>query len=254
MTADTKAGDEPRAAQDIYEQLRPLFYPRSVAVVGVSQDTWKPGSSMLRALLRFGFQGRLYPISARGGRADGAGGLPVCRVAARGRRPGLSLRSRPGLAFGGAGVPGERGAGYRRLHRRIRRDRYGSGQGPGSRTAKRVRRQFPHGGTELPGRVLAGRRRDPAPRRGIPARERRRGLHRPERGAVGGFRPSRAQLRLLLEQGDQLRERSRRQRSRPAGIHGRRPGDKRHRHVLGGNAGWSKVRATSCAGSPPRSR
>jgi acyl-CoA synthetase (NDP forming) len=71
MTADAKAGDEPRAALDIYEQLRPLFYPRSVAVVGVSQDTWKPGSSMLRALLRFGFQGRLYPISARGGELMG---------------------------------------------------------------------------------------------------------------------------------------------------------------------------------------
>jgi acyl-CoA synthetase (NDP forming) len=52
---------------DIYEQLQPIFAPRSAAVVGVSQDTWKPGSSMLRALLRFGFEGPLYPVSSRGG-------------------------------------------------------------------------------------------------------------------------------------------------------------------------------------------
>ena len=42
-----------------------------MAVVGVSQDAWKPGSSMLRALLRFGFPGRLYPVSSRGGELMG---------------------------------------------------------------------------------------------------------------------------------------------------------------------------------------
>lgn len=52
---------------DIYEELRPIFFPRSAAVVGVSPDTWKPGSSMLRALMRFGFEGPIYPVSARGG-------------------------------------------------------------------------------------------------------------------------------------------------------------------------------------------
>ena len=57
--SDTESG--------IYEELRPLFYPRSVAVVGVSQDAWKPGSTMLRALVRFGFPGRLYPVGSRGG-------------------------------------------------------------------------------------------------------------------------------------------------------------------------------------------
>ncbi len=59
------------AQPGIYEELRPLFFPSSVAVVGVSQDTWKPGTSMLRALLHFGFPGRLYPISARGGQLMG---------------------------------------------------------------------------------------------------------------------------------------------------------------------------------------
>jgi acetate---CoA ligase (ADP-forming) subunit alpha len=65
----------PAASGGIYEELRPLFYPRSVAVVGVSQDTWKPGSTMLRALLRFGFAGRLYPVSGKGGELMG---LKVC--------------------------------------------------------------------------------------------------------------------------------------------------------------------------------
>jgi acetyltransferase len=55
----------------IYAQLQPLFFPRSAAVVGVSQDTWKPGSSMLRALIRFGFSGPLYPVSSRGGELMG---------------------------------------------------------------------------------------------------------------------------------------------------------------------------------------
>jgi acetate---CoA ligase (ADP-forming) subunit alpha len=55
----------------IYEQLQPIFFPRSAAVVGVSQDTWKPGSSMLRALLRFGFAGPLYPVGSRGGQLMG---------------------------------------------------------------------------------------------------------------------------------------------------------------------------------------
>ena len=59
------------SAESIYEDLRPLFYPRSVAVVGVSQDSWKPGSTMLRALGGFGFPGRLFPVGSRGGELMG---------------------------------------------------------------------------------------------------------------------------------------------------------------------------------------
>ncbi|MCL5736489.1 MAG: CoA-binding protein [Actinobacteria bacterium] len=65
------ASPPPQSSPSIYEQLRPLFYPKSVAVVGVSQDAWKPGTTMLRALQRFGFQGALYPISNRGGELMG---------------------------------------------------------------------------------------------------------------------------------------------------------------------------------------
>jgi acyl-CoA synthetase (NDP forming) len=53
-----------QAGADIYEQLHPLFYPRSVAVIGVSKDSWKPGATMLRSLIAFGFPGPIYPVSA----------------------------------------------------------------------------------------------------------------------------------------------------------------------------------------------
>ena len=60
----------------IYTQLRPIFAPRSAAVVGVSQDPWKPGTTMLRALVEFGFNGRLYPVSSRGGEVMGMKAYP----------------------------------------------------------------------------------------------------------------------------------------------------------------------------------
>ncbi len=56
------------------EQLQPLFFPRSVAVVGVSKDPWKPGTVMLRTLKRFGFPGPIYAVSSRGGELLG---IPV---------------------------------------------------------------------------------------------------------------------------------------------------------------------------------
>jgi len=61
-------------APSIVEQLRPLFFPRSVAVVGVSKDPWKPGAVMLRTLKRFGFPGVVYVVSSRGGELQG---MPV---------------------------------------------------------------------------------------------------------------------------------------------------------------------------------
>ena len=71
MSRRVGEGTESATEPAIYEELRPLFYPRSVAVVGVSKDAWKPGSSMLRALIRFGYAGRLYPVGGRGGELMG---------------------------------------------------------------------------------------------------------------------------------------------------------------------------------------
>ncbi len=62
------------ASTNILEELRPFFYPKSIAIVGVSQDTTKPGSTMLRALKNFGFRGQIYPV---GQRITELYGLPV---------------------------------------------------------------------------------------------------------------------------------------------------------------------------------
>lgn len=48
---------------DITAELRPFFYPRSIAVVGVSRDPARIGNRMIRALQEYGFQGAIYPIN-----------------------------------------------------------------------------------------------------------------------------------------------------------------------------------------------
>ena len=63
-------------SSDLLDELRPLFTPRSIAVVGVSQDLWKTGSVMLDSLRRFGFPGRLYAVGGSGGEVLG---MPVYR-------------------------------------------------------------------------------------------------------------------------------------------------------------------------------
>mgnify|MGYP001583175037 FL=1 len=45
------------------EKFRPIFYPRSIAVVGAANDDRKFGTRYLRALLIAGYQGKLYAIN-----------------------------------------------------------------------------------------------------------------------------------------------------------------------------------------------
>jgi acyl-CoA synthetase (NDP forming) len=52
---------------DWLSELRPIFYPRTLAVVGVSRDKAKFGSVFLRALQKFGFPGEIYPVHPEGG-------------------------------------------------------------------------------------------------------------------------------------------------------------------------------------------
>ncbi len=47
---------------DRLRELRPIFHPRALAVVGVSTDETKFGSRFLQALLAFGFKGKIYPV------------------------------------------------------------------------------------------------------------------------------------------------------------------------------------------------
>ncbi|MGZ5093023.1 MAG: acetate--CoA ligase family protein [Burkholderiales bacterium] len=47
------------------KQFERLFEPRSIAVVGVSEDDVRPGSQAVHALLRNGYEGRIYPINPK---------------------------------------------------------------------------------------------------------------------------------------------------------------------------------------------
>ena len=64
---------------DWLSELRPIFYPRTLAVVGVSRDEAKFGSLFLRALLDFGFKGRIYPVHPEGGEILGLKAYPSVR-------------------------------------------------------------------------------------------------------------------------------------------------------------------------------
>ncbi|MBM4288948.1 MAG: acetate--CoA ligase family protein [Deltaproteobacteria bacterium] len=48
--------------------MKQFFYPRSVAVVGVSEDPANLGRNIVSNLLEFGFQGTIRPVGPRGGR------------------------------------------------------------------------------------------------------------------------------------------------------------------------------------------
>jgi len=62
------------------QQTRPdldiAFFPRSIAVVGASADTAKSGAKWVLGLRAAGFNGRVYPVSTRGGSIEG---LPIHR-------------------------------------------------------------------------------------------------------------------------------------------------------------------------------
>jgi len=48
---------------DLVEQLNYIFYPRTVAVIGASDDSRKIGYSSVRSLLDGGFKGKIYPVN-----------------------------------------------------------------------------------------------------------------------------------------------------------------------------------------------
>jgi acyl-CoA synthetase (NDP forming) len=54
--------------------LRPVFAPRAIAIVGASADPAKWGGSLLKNTLEGGYTGEIYPINPRGGEIFG---LPV---------------------------------------------------------------------------------------------------------------------------------------------------------------------------------
>jgi len=48
--------------QDKLKEFEPIFYPRSIAVVGVSKDEQKWGTRFFRGLVNAGFKGKVYPV------------------------------------------------------------------------------------------------------------------------------------------------------------------------------------------------
>ncbi|MFH1625011.1 MAG: CoA-binding protein [Pseudomonadota bacterium] len=50
-------------SQETLQAFEPIFYPRSIAVVGASEDGLKFGTRYLQALISSGFKGGLYPIN-----------------------------------------------------------------------------------------------------------------------------------------------------------------------------------------------
>jgi len=56
---------------DILKALEPLFYPKSLAVIGASSDMTKFGNIILSALMEIGFEGKIYPVNTEGGEING---------------------------------------------------------------------------------------------------------------------------------------------------------------------------------------
>jgi acyl-CoA synthetase (NDP forming) len=57
--------------RDRWARLDRMFHPSSIAVFGAVGEPGKFGHMMLQSLLRYGYRGRIYPISPRGGETLG---------------------------------------------------------------------------------------------------------------------------------------------------------------------------------------
>jgi len=55
----------------ILKQLAPIFYPKSLAIIGASNDPTKFGNIILSALLEIGFAGKIYPVNPEGREING---------------------------------------------------------------------------------------------------------------------------------------------------------------------------------------
>lgn len=66
----------PQAAPRAKDDLRRLFYPKSIAVLGATDSGGKLGYNVMRNLLSHQFEGRLYPINPRKGSVLGIRAYP----------------------------------------------------------------------------------------------------------------------------------------------------------------------------------
>ena len=62
--------------RSILEAFEPIFYPKSVAVIGASAELAKFGNIILSAIMEIGYEGKIYPVNPEGGEIKG---LQVCK-------------------------------------------------------------------------------------------------------------------------------------------------------------------------------
>jgi len=80
--------------------LDALFNPRSIAVIGASQDPKKVGHAVLHNLLRYNFGGRLFPVNPSGGEILGLKAYPM--VSAIGNNTDLAVIAVPACIVPGS--------------------------------------------------------------------------------------------------------------------------------------------------------
>ncbi len=56
---------------EIVSQIENIFHPRSIAVTGVSDKSYRLGNLLLLSFLDMGFKGALYPVNPREERVMG---------------------------------------------------------------------------------------------------------------------------------------------------------------------------------------
>ena len=56
-----------KTPQDLLQEFQPIFYPKSVAVVGASKNPSKTGYNWFKSILDAGFLGSVYPVNPSGG-------------------------------------------------------------------------------------------------------------------------------------------------------------------------------------------
>lgn len=57
--------------QELLQELKPVFYPRSIAIIGASPKSQNAGSGWVFGLVASGFSGGIYPVNPRGGEMFG---------------------------------------------------------------------------------------------------------------------------------------------------------------------------------------
>jgi acetyl coenzyme A synthetase (ADP forming)-like protein len=69
MLVDTEAAGTPQrfSRADILASMNRIMKPRSIAVIGASDQAGKIGNSVLRNLIDGGYQGRIHPVNPKGG-------------------------------------------------------------------------------------------------------------------------------------------------------------------------------------------